>query len=351
MKKRNKDRRDKQRVSKLELALKAIKSSPPEMGLTKKQAVWKKNKSTLWYYPPEDKKYSVPVFIVYSLINKPVLLDLGPGSSMIEHFLKEGFEVYVFDFGAPGYEDGDINLGDYIVEYIQTGVRRALRHSGSKEITVMGLCLGGTLAAMYASVAEEPIKNLILSTPLIDFNHLPEYDQWSNAIRKGDVNFDECLDAIQIVPGSLVNRGIRLTTSPIYFSNYLSLLSKADDPEYVAKWRRFNEWANDHVPFSGAALKQLINDLLKENKLIKGTLTIKKKKVLLRNIRANLLVVAGADDMLIPEEMITPVMELVSSEDKTYRLLRGGHTTINMTPRLPDYLAEWLPVRSGPIED
>ncbi|RFU68563.1 alpha/beta fold hydrolase [Bacillus sp. V59.32b] len=346
MNKRNKD--SKEHVSKLELALKAIKGPLPEMGVTKRQAVWKKNKASLWYYPPEEKKFSVPVFIIYSLINKPVILDLGPGNSFIEHFVTEGFEVYLLDFGAPGYEDGDISMEEYIVEYIQTGVRRALRHSGSKEISVFGLCLGGTLAAMYATIADEPIKNLILSTPPIDFSHLPEFDLWTNAIRKGDVNFDKVLDTIQIVPGFLVNGGINLAGSPLHFSSYLSLLSKADDPQYVAKWRRFNEWSKDHVPFSGAAMKQIVNDLLRENKFIKGKLTINKKKALLRNIQANLLVVAGEDDMLIPEKMIKPMMKIVSSEDKTYRVLRGGHTTINITPRLPDYLAEWLPERSGP---
>lgn len=349
MKKRNKASNERKPVSKLNLALEAIKGPLPEMGVTKREAVWKKNKATLWYYPPEEKKYRVPVFIVFSLINKPSILDLGPGSSLIEHFVNEGFEVYLLDFGSPGYEDGDISMADYIVEYIQTGVRRALRHSGAKEISVFGLCLGGTLAAMYAAIADEPIKNLILSTPPIDFSHSPAFDQWTSAIRKGNVNFDEFLDAIQTVPGFLVNRVLSLAISPIHFSSYLSLLSRADDPQYVAKWRRFHEWTNDHVPFSGAAMKQMVNDLVMKNKLIKGKLTIKKKKALLLNINANLLVVAGEDDILIPEKMIKPVMKLVSSQDRTYRLLRGGHTTINITPRLPDYLAEWLPERSGPI--
>ncbi|RFU65299.1 alpha/beta fold hydrolase [Peribacillus glennii] len=349
MKKRKKDNEEGSSVSKLQLAFEALKNPLPKMGVTRREPVWKKNKAILWYYPPEEKKYGVPVFFVYSLINQPVILDLGPGSSLIEHFVNEGFEVYLLDFGPPGYEDGDISLETYIVNYIQTGVRRALRHSGAKEITIFGVCLGGTLAAMYASMAEEPIKNLILSTPPIDFSHSPEMDQWAEALRKGDASFDEILDVIQTVPGFLVNRGLSLLLSPIHFSSYLSLLTKADDREYVAKWRRFNKWTNGHVPFAGAAVKQMLNDLVRDNKFLKGHLLIKNKKALLTNIKANLLVVAGKDDALIPETMVKPVMELVSSQDKMYRLLKGGHTTINITPHFPDYLAEWLPERSAPI--
>ncbi|PLT35092.1 alpha/beta fold hydrolase [Bacillus sp. V5-8f] len=349
MKKRNKNNNEDESLAKFELALKALKSPLPEMGVTRREAVWKKNKSTLWYYPPERKKYKVPVFLVYSLINTPVILDLGPGSSLIEHFVNEGFEVYLLDFGAPGYEDGDISLETYIVDYIQVGVRRALRHSGAEEITVFGTCLGGTLAAMYASIAEEPIKNLILSTPPIDFSHTPEFDQWAEAIRTGEARFDEILDVIQTVPGAFVNEGISLLISPIHFSSYLSLISKADDPDYIDRWRRFNKWTEDHVSFTGAAMKQMLNDLVKENKFIKRRLKIKNKKAELANIKANLLVVAGKDDILIPEAMIKPVMTMVSSQDKTYKLLKGGHTTINIAPRFPDYLAEWLPDRSTPI--
>jgi polyhydroxyalkanoate synthase len=112
--------------------------------------------------PPSEKKYRVPVFLVYSLVNKPVILDLGPGMSMIEAFVNDGFEVYLLDFGILGYEDGEISIDNYIVDYIQKGVQKSLRHSGAEEISIMGFCLGGTLAAMYASIANELVRHPFL---------------------------------------------------------------------------------------------------------------------------------------------------------------------------------------------
>ncbi|WP_419880942.1 alpha/beta fold hydrolase [Peribacillus sp. B-H-3] len=334
---------------KWKLALMALKAPMPEMGVTKREHVWKKNKATLWYYPPVEKKYRVPVFIVYSLINQPVILDLGPGMSMIEAFGKEGYEVYLLDFGSPGYEDGETNIDNYILDYIQKGVQRALRHSGAKEITIIGSCIGGTLVAMYAAVADEPIKNLILSAAPVDFSHSPTFDQWAEAIRDDSANFDEFLDAIHIIPAGYVKKGMRLITSPIYYSPYLSLLNKADDAQYVASWRRLNAWTNGHIPLTGAAIKQMMHDWVRHNKLVKDTLYIKDKRASLKNIKSNLLVVTTENENLVPFEMIKPVMNLVSSKDKTYRVLERGHATISITDTLPLYIAEWLPSKSEPI--
>ena len=322
----------------------------PEMGITPRVSIWNKNKSILWYYPPVKKKYNVPVFLIYSLINTPVILDLGPGNSLVEAFVKEGFEVYLIDFGSPGYEDGDTTIDDYIVNYIRPGVRRALLHSGASEISLMGFCLGGTIATMYAAIADEPIRNLILSVTPIDFSDSQVFDQWQASIKDGSANFDEVIDTFKIIPASGVKDGIRLITSPIYFSPYLSLLNQADNEKYVQNWRRFNAWTNGHVPLSGAAAKQLTDDLIINNRLIKGRLKVKGKKAKISNIDANVLVVASENDRLVPQEMIYPIMKRLKCKEKTYNLLRSGHASNNYAGVLPQYLKEWLPERSSPIK-
>jgi polyhydroxyalkanoate synthase subunit PhaC len=251
------------------------------------------------------------------LINKPTLLDLAPGLSMIEGFVNSGFEVYLLDFGIPGHEDGDISIENYIMDYIQKGVQKSLRHSGAEEISIMGFCLGGTLAIMYAAVADEPIRNLILSTTPIDFNEFfPGFDQWSLAARDGSANFDGFLDAVQTVPPKFIKEGLRLLSSPLYYSKYLTLLSIADKPQSVDRWRHFNEWTIGHIPFTGPALKQMMNDLGKHNKLIKGNLYIKNKAASLKNIKSNLLVVSAENDKLFPLEMATPIMDMYPARIK-----------------------------------
>ncbi|WP_028391275.1 alpha/beta fold hydrolase [Bacillus cihuensis] len=340
---------DPKKSSKLQSFLDIRNQEMPEMMMTPRIAVWKKNKATLWHYPAKKKRYNIPILIIYSIINRPYIFDLGPGNSLIGAFGKEGYDIYLLDFGIPGYEDGNISIDEYILDYIQKGVQRVLRHSGAKEISLLGSCIGGTLAAIYAAIAEEPIRNLILTVAPIDFEQVPQFDQWSEAMREGKVSFDEILDVFQIVPAKAVKSGLRLMTSPVYISPLLSLLNRADDEEYVKWWRRFNAWTNDYIPLTSGAVKQMTHDLIIDNKLIKGTLKIRGKKAKLNRIKANLLVIASQNDRLVPNAMISPIMGAVSSPDKTLHLLESGHAQMLYDDTLPVYYKEWLPERSGPI--
>ncbi|WP_082347345.1 alpha/beta fold hydrolase [Bacillus sp. FJAT-18017] len=320
----------------------------PEVGLTPKTAVWKKNKATLWYYRSPKKRYATPLFLVYSLVNKAFVLDMAPGGSMIESFTENGFDVYLLEFGSPDHSDKDITVDEYVIDYIQQAVRKALHHSRAKDITVIGYCLGGTLAAIYASLATEPIRNLIICVAPLNFAEPPLYDKWVDAIRRGDLDVDGLLNATGFISPSMMKYGMRMASAPVYFSHYLSLLNKAYDNEYVDRWRRFNNWTNGHVGFSGAALRQLMNDLGKDNKFINRTLIIRGRNADPANITTNLLVVAGSQDRLVPENMSRDFIDLVSSKDKTYTLVSGGHTTLAVKGKgLPQFLENWLPKRSG----
>ncbi|MFE8701629.1 alpha/beta fold hydrolase [Cytobacillus sp. FJAT-54145] len=322
----------------------------PDYALTPRSAIWKKNKTTLWHYPAVNKKYETPLYLIYSLINQPFILDLYPGNSLIEALVNEGFDVYLIDFGIPGYEDKDLTLDNYLVDYIQKGAQKTLAHSQADELTVMGFCLGGTLAAIYTSMATEPIKNLILNVAPIDFGHSGSFDQWGHALRNDEeVSFDEIIDSVGLIPARFIEGGVRLITSPIYFSPYLSLLNRAYDSGYVERWRLFNKWTKGHIPLPGGVLKQLIHEFGKKNSLVNGTLTIRNQPIDLANIHSNLLVVGSTFDRLVPIEQTEKIMELVSSTDKKFHVNKGGHTGLSKNGELPAYMKEWLPERSKPL--
>ncbi len=324
---------------------------PYSDGITPRQAIWKKNKATLWYYAASEKKYNVPLFLIYSLVNRPFVLDLMEGGSSIEAFVSNGFDVYLLDFGVPGLEDKDLSIDDYVTDYIPKAVQKALNHASVEEMTIVGYCLGGTLAAIYGAIAEESIKNIVLIVTPIDFSEIPVFDKLLHAVRENDISFDKYIEEIGIVPARNVEAGVRLITSPIYYSPYLSLLLRADDPNYVERWIRFNTWTKGHIPLAGKTAKQISEDLLKGNKLIKGQLKINGKQVKLSNIHANLLVVVTENDRLVPKEQSIPILEEVSSLDKNCEILQGGHTGTNIKKdNLPAYLAEWLPLRSERLE-
>ena len=101
--------------------------------------------------------------------------------------------------------------------------------------------------------------------------------------------------------------------------------------------------------FAGEAYKQLANDLFKENKLIKGELMIGNKKADLTNIKANLFVVSGSKDNLILEEQSKPIMELVSSVDKTYIVVETGHVGLALSGLFAKIVDQWVSSRSNQL--
>ncbi|MFB7140737.1 alpha/beta fold hydrolase [Gottfriedia sp. NPDC056225] len=326
--------------------LNVMNKPKPKIYPTPKQKVWKKNKATLYYYPPEEKKYEVPIFLIFSLLNRPYILDFAPGASVVEGLVKLGYEVYLLDWGIQGYEDKEMNLEDYIDDFIKKGVQRALRHSSANEITLLGYCLGGVLASIYAAIAEEPIKNLIVATVPIDWsvNTLP--DKWLEGLKQGTLNMDRWIDVYGILPAWLVYGLFQAFNSPINNSPYVNLLARADDKRFVKSWSRINNWMNDQVPFAGETFRQIMNDIIIENKVIKGEFSVRGKKVDLKNIKSNLLAISSKNDNLVLEEQSRPIMDLVSSEDKTFQKVEAGHINLALTGKLAGIADQWLKERS-----
>ena len=110
--------------SRLNRATKVLTKEPdPEVGPSPKEVIWTKNKAKLYRYTSEHpKKHKVPLLLVYALINKPYILDLTKGASFVEYLVNRGFDVYLLDWGTPGYEDKDMKLDDYVLDYIPRAV-------------------------------------------------------------------------------------------------------------------------------------------------------------------------------------------------------------------------------------
>ena len=75
----------------------ALKPQAPVVGATPKEVVWTKNKAKLYRYHQPERKHAVPLLMVYALINKPYILDLTPGNSLVEYMVGQGYDVFLLD--------------------------------------------------------------------------------------------------------------------------------------------------------------------------------------------------------------------------------------------------------------
>jgi polyhydroxyalkanoate synthase subunit PhaC len=301
------------------------------VGTTPKQLIWRKNKACLYRYtratPPTQR---TPVFLVLPLINRAYILDLRPGNSFVEHLLSDGFDVFLLDWGIPGDEDRTLDLTGLLTRYLPRATRKASEAAGDVPLTVLGYCIGGTLAACYAALYTETpvqVRNLVLLTTPIDFADAGKFGVMT---ARGVFPIDLLTSVLPLVPGQMPDAGAKLLSPlPTTMGTYVRLWARLGDDDFdLPAWQAMFRWVNDGVPFPSAAYRQWITEFYQDNKLVRGQLQIGDRRVGLKDIRCPLLNVAAVGDEIAPRSTTRAIIRATASDDAEEIVLQGGHVGV-----------------------
>lgn len=330
----------------LEMARAVLSAPDAPVGMTPKDEVWRKNKARLYRYrrdtPPGQR---TPVFLVLPLINRAYILDLRPGASFVEFLLRQGFDVYLLDWGIPGEEDRTLDLSALISRYLARATRRTAQLSGVEQLTVLGYCIGGVLATCFTALYPRGVKNLVLFTTPVDFSDAGLFGTWTAS---NVYPIDELADVFPAIPGQLPDLGSKmLNPLPTTIGTYVRLWEKLGDPKFdVPGWQAMFRWVNEGVPFPSAAYRQWIKEFYQGNKLARGALEMDGRRVRLKDIRCPLLNVAASADTIAPRTTTSAILRLAGSRDREELVLKGGHVgtivgraaSAELWPRVADWL-------------
>ena len=300
-----------------------------QIGLTPKTVIWSLNKAKLYHFTPAvppEQRHPVPILLIFALINRPDIFDLRPGNSFVEYLLSQGYDVYMLDWGRPGLEDAHYNFDDYVLEYMPRVVRAAQRHSGKRDFSLVGWCIGAMITTLYATMRpDDGIRNLVLLTAPLDFadKNAGPFNRW---LTTEFYNVDELIRQHGNVPGSMIDYGSKML-KPVenFISSYFKLWDNLDNPAVVESYMAMNKWVTDLVDFPGGAFRQWVVEFYRENRLMEGTLKLRGEKVDLRNLRCNFLNVIADKDHIVPTCQSVTVMDKVGTRDKLLLHMRGGH--------------------------
>ena len=126
---------------------------PYRRALADPPAVWEAGCSRLLDYgraPEATRPEGPPVLIVPSLINRPYILDLAPGRSMLRWLAAQGFRPLLMEWGAPGPAEAGFDLAAYGALRLAPALARAAELAG-RPVPVVGYCMGGILAVGLAA--------------------------------------------------------------------------------------------------------------------------------------------------------------------------------------------------------
>ncbi|MBZ2169421.1 MULTISPECIES: alpha/beta fold hydrolase [Marinobacter] len=343
-------------------------------GKTSYEVIHRDGLVSLRYYPPlqetsielddltipvEQETHRTPVVIIPPLAVNMLIYDLLPQRSLIRFLRARGFEVYLIDWGVPTREHSHYNMHTYVAEFLPAFLNRVRKHSGEQELSLHGWSMGGMFTLFYSALSKDQhVRNAIVVGSPIDSHasgiigvlnqrmaDVAEVIHKRTGFRLHDVRPDWLH-----TPGWANSIGFKLTNPMATARSYWELLVRLGDREFVSDHTSTAAFLDRMVAYPGGIIQDTVVRVWLDNQLSRGRIRIGDDVALLENINANLLAIAGEDDTLVTPDAAGNVMDHVSSKDKTFRVVPGGHMGILAGSRAPKAswlaLADWLAERS-----
>jgi polyhydroxyalkanoate synthase len=315
----------------------------PEVGATAREELWADGGARLVRYPGGG---GPPVVLIASLINRPYVLDLLPGRSVVQRLLEGGLDVYLLDWGTPRPEDAGRGLGGYALDRLPRAFAAVEKKAGAAPF-ILGYCMGGTLSLMAAGAgAVAPAGIIALATP-VALHDEGLLSRWCRTPGFDPVAMRQLYGNI---PPHLLQPAFKMLDPVGLMSKWLHLDDKIDDDGFLRFFLAMETWLEDSVSFPGAAFEEWVG-LYRSDALARGRLTLDGKRVALGRIRCPVFNVMADKDYITPPESSLPLEKLIGGPYSADRI-KGGHIGLSTGGeahrRLWPALAAWMHENAGP---
>lgn len=266
------------------------------------------------------------VFVAPEAGHNSQIVDYGPEQSLVQCALDHfAGDVYVVEKLPAEPKDANYSIEDCI-----RSLDLCIQHIG-KPVHLIGLCQGGWQSAIYTALFTERVKTLSLAGAPIDFHAGDSViSQWAQAL---PMSFFEAMVSMGsgTMPGSFIVTGFKLmNAADRYVGDDVKLFQNIDDPAFVDRHRRFNGWYQFTQPLAGRMYLEVVQQLFKENQLVKGQFKLMGRRVDLSRIYHPLHLIAGSkDDITLPEQLFA-LEKHVSSLIVEKHLAEAGHIGVFM---------------------
>lgn len=294
--------------------------------------------------------YGTPGSGIPTLVEAPyaghtaMIADYHKGQSLVETLLANGIgHVALTDWKSATSDMKDLELDNYLADMVVV-----IDDLGGR-VNLVGLCQGGWVSAMIAARFPDKVNKLVLAGAPIDT------DAGDGPIKRmahaSPASFYEELVELGggLMRGKFMLQGWKnMHPQQHYIKDHIDLYEHIDDPAYLAKEETFNSWYENPIDLPGRWYLQVITQLFKENRLVKGEFVGLGRKLNLRNITCPTYLLGGeADDITTPEQVLDAAKYLGTPKDHiVQKTVPGGHVGLFMGARtLKDYwpgIVQWI---------
>ncbi len=295
-------------------------------GVTPSETVYEEDRLKLLRYLSEQKpRYRTPLVVIYALVNRPYILDLKKGRSVIANFVNHGFDTYMVDWGIPTYADRHLTLDDYINGYIVNVLNYVRERTGVEKVNILGYCMGGAMSAMFTALHQDRVRNLMLMAAPIDYATKDSLlNVWT---REENFDVDKFIDAFGNCPPEFLQSSF-LLLRPVgnLIEKQVNFYENMHDEKFLDDFLTTESWLQDNIAVPGEVFRQFVKYLYQKNLLTQNRMPVGKSIVNLRNITCPVLNIMASKDDLVPCSQGIPFTDLVGSKDRKSILLEGsGH--------------------------
>jgi len=344
-------------------------------GLTPFETLYAGDPMSLRYYPPpaeshiemadgsrvavRHKRHPVPLVLVPPLGVTTETFDLLPQRSLVRYMAARGYHVYLIDWGKPQKRHAGLGLKDYAIDMFGTALEEVRRHSGVKDVSLMGWCMGGLLCLMHLGFTQDPhIRNLITVASPIDLRgggivarSATVLNTPAKLVRKLSHWRLHMLDPIRLhAPGWMTTLAFKMTDPVGAITTYWDLLARLWDRDFVESHSTTADYLNNMLLYPGGVIQDMVVKMAIDNQLAAGRIEVRDRVADLTQIKANLLVYAGTSDILVPAQIARRIVEVVASKEKEFRIAPGGHMGVILgggaQKNVWEPSAQWLDTRS-----
>jgi polyhydroxyalkanoate synthase subunit PhaC len=297
------------------------------IGPTPSDVVWREGKAELRRYRRETPaRFTPPVVAIGGMVGRNYIFDLVEGNSFVRRVMDAGFEAFVLDWGAPDEEDAAKTLEIFLLGYLRRALGAAMRETGARELSVIGYCMGGTLAVHgLAAQPDLPVRNLVALAAPVDFHRLgPLVD----ALCEGRLDPASVLDDTGNVPPDLLYGFFRIRKPTADLVQYANLWQNLWNDEYMEAYQALGRCFREQVPLPGATFLQIAEQWMRENAFVHDSLRLDGKGAPLSNLRMPVLVAMATRDDLIPEAASLPLVDVLTGTRADVLRLEAGHASL-----------------------
>lgn len=270
-------------------------------------------------YEPNALAGGLAMLIVSAPFKRPYIWDLLPEVSVVRRCLERGMRVYLLEWLEPTAEQDHLGLADYADRLTDLAVDAISATAGNAGLMVAGHSIGGTFAAIYASLHPERVAGLVLvDSPLAFAKHGGPIAQAVAAMPHARYIR---ATAGRPISGSTINLlSVAAVPQAFHWQRWADLAGSLGNRQAMRIHARVERWTMDEFPLPGQLFEDIVERLYRDDRFQQGTLSVGGKLTGVAQLRSPILAVINPVGYVVPpQSMLTALDRLPPSQRHVLR--------------------------------